>query len=187
MQDRGRRQSPSIPEITTPCVDQQEKVDQTHKCINLSSAVLLNFVVCLHFLAIFGKIAGYRPLLPNSFSGSGAGHWDQTTPALGFEEASGELARVLSFRVLGWKRRLEAVSPPLKPRTKEGSSFQHCSLATAQGRVDAAKQGVTGGCPRRKAPPPAARQRAVSYKGCDRGSVSRRGRTRTADVRCHRH
>lgn len=44
MQDRGRRQSPSIPEITAPCVGQQEKVDQTHKPINLSSAVLLNFV-----------------------------------------------------------------------------------------------------------------------------------------------
>lgn len=120
MQDRGRRQSPSIPEITAPCVGQQEKVDQTHKSINLSSGVLLNFVVCLHFLAIFGKTAGYRPPPPNLFSASGAGHWDQTTPALGFEEAPGELARILSFRVLGWNRRLEAVSPPLKPRTKSG-------------------------------------------------------------------
>lgn len=121
MQDRGERQSPSIPEITTPYVDQQEKVDQTHKSINLSSAVLLNFVVCLHFLEIFGKIVGYRRPPPNLlFSESGAGHWDQTTPALGFEEAPGELARILSFRVLGWNRRLEAVSPPLKPRTKSG-------------------------------------------------------------------
>lgn len=120
MQDRGRRQSPSIPEITAPCVGQQEKVDQTHKSINLSSAVLLNFVCVFISWRYLVKLQVTGRLPPNLFSESGAGHWDQTTPALGFEEAPGELARILSFRVLGWNRRLEAVSPPLKPRTKSG-------------------------------------------------------------------
>lgn len=130
------------------------------------------------------QVTGRLP--QNSFSGSGAGRWGQTTPALGFVEAPGELARVLNLSG-AWLEEVGSSTPSPKASDKEGSSFQYCCLAAAQGRVDAAKRGVTGGCPRRKAPPPAARQRAVSYKGCGRGSVSRRGRTRTADIHCDRH
>lgn len=131
--DRGsrQRQSPSITTITVPCVDRQKKLDQTCKSISLSSAALLNLVVCLHFLGLLGKIAGYwlHPRPPNSFRGSGAGHWDQTTPVLGSEEAASELSRVRSFGCLsvrgGWKQHPR---PPLKPRTKRGPpSFIDCS------------------------------------------------------------